>query len=252
MNSLPPLSHTHFDFSGLSGRDKYKLIIGTVIPRPIALVTTIDENGVVNAAPFSFFNALSGDPAIVAIGVENKADMSFKDTGHNIRMTEQFTVNIVDQAMIDAMNTCAVPFPPDVDEVDVAGLTQVPGVHVNCPRILEAPAALECKRYITLEIGKSREIILGEVLGVFIRNDCVNPLNKHVDQKRMDAVGRLGGHDYSTIRDQFTLPTMSVAEWESRNSNLDDSKEPGKPAGEQKQQDDPLSKQQTGGKRPKA
>lgn len=233
MNSLSPASHTHFDFSELSGRDKYKLITGTVIPRPIALVTTVDENGVVNAAPFSFFNALSGDPAIVAIGVENKADMSFKDTGHNVRMTEQFTVNIVDQAMIDAMNICAVPFPSDVDELDLAGLTQVPGVHVNCPRILEAPAALECKRYITLEIGKSREIILGEVVGVFIRKDCVNPLNKHVDQKRMDAVGRLGGHDYSTIRDQFTLATMSVADWEKNTKNLDDSAEPENPAGEQ-------------------
>ena len=179
MNFETPVGHTHFDFSGLSGRDKYKLITGTVIPRPIALVTTVDENGVVNAAPFSFFNALSGDPAIVAIGVENNADMSFKDTGHNVRMTEQFTVNIVDQAMINAMNICAVPFPSEVDELDIAGLTQVPGVHVNCPRILEAPAALECKRYITLEIGKSREIILGEVVGVFIRKDCVNPLNKH-------------------------------------------------------------------------
>lgn len=218
MNFVPPVSHTHFDFSGLSGRDKYKLIIGTVIPRPIALITTVDENGVVNAAPFSFFNALSGDPAIVAIGVENKPDMKFKDTGHNIRMTEQFTVNIVDQAMIDAMNICAVPFSADVDELDISGLTAVAGVHVNCPRILEAPAALECKRYINLEVGKSREIVLGEVMGVFIRKDCVNPINKHVDQKRMDAVGRLGGHDYSTIRDQFTLPTMSVAEWETKNS----------------------------------
>jgi len=218
MNIKQPATHTHFDFSGLSGREKYKLITGTVIPRPIALITSVDENGVVNAAPFSFFNALSGDPAIVAIGVENKPDMTFKDTGHNIRMTEQFTVNIVDQAMVDAMNICAVPFPADVDELDIAGLTAVPGVHVGCPRILQAPAALECKRYINLEVGKSREIILGEVVGVFIRQDCVNPQNKHVDQKRMDAVGRLGGHDYSTIRDQFTLPTMSVAEWEAKDS----------------------------------
>jgi flavin reductase (DIM6/NTAB) family NADH-FMN oxidoreductase RutF len=89
-------SHVHFDFSKLSARDRYKLLIGTVIPRPIAFVTTVDERGVVNAAPFSFFNCLSSDPAIVAIGVENHPDLRHKDTGHNVRVTEEFTVNIVD------------------------------------------------------------------------------------------------------------------------------------------------------------
>ena len=93
-------SHVHFDFSKLSARDRYKLLIGTVIPRPIAFVTTVDEHGVVNAAPFSFFNCLSADPAIVAIGVENHADMRHKDTGHNVRVTEEFTVNIVDDALV--------------------------------------------------------------------------------------------------------------------------------------------------------
>jgi flavin reductase (DIM6/NTAB) family NADH-FMN oxidoreductase RutF len=207
-------AHSHFDFSTLSPRDRYKLLIGTVIPRPIAFVTTIDENGVPNAAPFSFFNCLSADPAIVAIGVENHADMRFKDTGHNIRMTEELTVNIVDDAMIDAMNVCATPFAPNVDELAMASLTAVEGTHVKCPRIAEAPASLECRRYMTLEVGKSREIVLGLVLGCFVREGIADPLTKHVDQRKMDAIGRLGGHGYSRIRDQFDLPTMSVAEWE--------------------------------------
>jgi flavin reductase (DIM6/NTAB) family NADH-FMN oxidoreductase RutF len=207
------VDHVHFDFSKLSGREKYKLIIGTVIPRPIALVTTVDENGLVNAAPFSFFNALSGDPAIVAIGVENKPNVDFKDTGRNIRLTEQFTVNIVDEAMVDAMNTCAVAFPPEINELEMAGLTAVPGVHVGCPRILQSPAALECKRYLTLSVGKSREIILGEVLAAFIRSDSVDPVSMHVDQIRMQAVGRMGGHDYASTKHQFTLPTPSLEDW---------------------------------------
>ena len=211
--------HTHFDFAKLSGSDKYKLIIGTVIPRPIALVTTVDENGVVNAAPFSFFNALSGDPAIVAIGVENKANVDFKDTGRNIRVTEQFTVNIVDDAMVEAMNICAVPFSPDVDELKMAGLTAVPGTHVGCPRILQSPVALECKRYLTLAVGKSREIILGEVLAAFIRSDSVDPVSKHVDQVRMQAVGRMGGNDYASTKDQFTLPTLSLEDWMTKMKN---------------------------------
>jgi flavin reductase (DIM6/NTAB) family NADH-FMN oxidoreductase RutF len=209
--------HSHFDFAKLSGRDKYKLIIGTVIPRPIALVTTVDANGIVNAAPFSFLNALSGDPAIVAIGVENKANVDFKDTGRNIRHTEQFTVNIVDDAMVEAMNICAVPFSPDVDELRTAGLTAVAGTHVGCPRILQSPAALEGKRYLTLAVGKSREIILGEVLSAFIRSDSVDPVSKHVDQVRIQAVGRMGGHDYASTKEQFTLPTLSLEVWMKKN-----------------------------------
>lgn len=208
--------HAHFDFAALGERDRYKLLIGTVIPRPIAFVTSVDEHGVVNAAPYSFFNCLSADPAIVAIGVENKKDMSFKDTGHNVRMTEQFTVNIVDDAMLEAMNICAIPFPPDVDELAVSGLTAVAGTHVRCPRILEAPASLECRRYMTLEVGRSREIILGEVLGVFVRDGLVDPVTKHVDQHGIDAVGRLGGHGYSRIREQFDLNTISLQGWEDR------------------------------------
>lgn len=207
-------THHHFDFTALSARDRYKLLIGTVIPRPIAFVTTVDEKGRVNAAPFSFFNVLSADPAIVAIGVENHADMRFKDTGHNIRMTEEFTVNIVDDAMVEAMNVCAVPFAPEIDELAMAGLTGIPGTHVGCPRIAEAPASLECRRYMTLEVGKSREIVLGLVLGCFVRAGAVNPVTKHVDQRGMDAIGRLGGHGYARIRDQFDLPTMSVEDWE--------------------------------------
>lgn len=206
--------HIHFDFATLSARDRYKLLIGTVIPRPIAFVTTVDDNGRANAAPFSFFNCLSADPPIVAIGVENHDDMSYKDTGRNIRHTEQFTVNIVDDAMVEAMNICAVPFEAAVDELAKAGLTAVAGTHVKCPRIREAPASLECRRYVTLEVGRSREIILGEVLGIFVREGLVDRSKKHVDQRGMDAIGRMGGHGYARTRDYFDLPTMSVAEWQ--------------------------------------
>jgi flavin reductase (DIM6/NTAB) family NADH-FMN oxidoreductase RutF len=212
----PRAQHAHFDFADLSARERYKLLIGTVIPRPIAFVTTVDEQGHVNAAPFSFFNCLSADPAIVAIGVENYDDMTYKDTARNIRHTEQFTVNIVDDAMMEAMNVCAVPFPAGVDELAMAGLTAVPGTHVKCPRVGEAPASLECRRYLTLEVGRSREIILGQVLAVFARDGLVDPKTKYVDQRGVDAIGRMGGHGYARTRDYFDLPTMSLSEWERR------------------------------------
>src|SRR6202035_4862899 len=108
----PPGERPHdvtFDFRELSARDRYKLMIGTVVPRPIALVTTVDAAGRINAAPFSFFNCLSADPPILALGVENHPDMSFKHTAHNIRLTEVFTVNIVSRAIAEAMHVCAVP-----------------------------------------------------------------------------------------------------------------------------------------------
>lgn len=212
-------THLHFDFARLSPRDRYKLLIGTVIPRPIAFVTTINEQGQPNAAPYSFFNCLSADPAIVALGVENKPDMRFKDTAYNVRVTEEFTVNIVDDSLLAAMNVCAVPFPPEVDELAKAGLTAVPGTHVKCPRIAQAPASLECRRFMTLSVGKSREIILGEVLGVFIREGAVDPETKYVDPVAMDAIGRMGGHGYARTRDVFDLPTMTVTQWEERAAN---------------------------------
>ena len=210
------MSHTHFDFGTLTARERYKLLIGTVIPRPIAFITTVSKDGRFNAAPFSFFNVLTHDPAIVAIGVENHADLSFKDTARNVRETEVFTVNMVDDALAQGMEICAIKFDPGVDELAEAGLTPVPGTHVASPRILEAPASLECRRYMTLEVGKAREIILGQVVGVFIRSDLVDAERLHVDQMGMDVIGRLGGHGYARTRDQFDIRTLSVEEWEGR------------------------------------
>jgi len=208
--------HVHFDFAELSERERYKLLIGTVIPRPIALVTSVGRDGRPNAGPFSFFNVLTHDPAIVAIGVENYADGRFKDTSRNIRDNEEFTVHICDDALVERMEICAIKFGPDVDELAEAGLETVPGTMVGSPRIVAAPAALECRRTMTLELGKAREIILGEVVGLFVREDAVDAGSLHIDQFKMDAVGRMGGHSYARTRDQFELKTLSVDEWEGR------------------------------------
>jgi flavin reductase (DIM6/NTAB) family NADH-FMN oxidoreductase RutF len=202
-----------FDFRALSARDKYKLLIGTVVPRPIALVTTIDTNGRINAAPFSFFNCLSADPPILALGVENHPDMRFKDTGLNIRLTEVFTVNIVSHAIAEAMHICSVSFPPEHDELKAAGLTAMPGKTVASPWIKEAPAAFECRRHVTLEIGKSRQIILGEILFAHYHSDVVDADRLHIDPAKLDAIARLGGNTCSTIRDRFEMTTPTLDEY---------------------------------------
>ncbi|AHG46195.1 flavin reductase [Rhizobium leguminosarum bv. trifolii CB782] len=199
-----------FDFKKLGERERYKLMIGTIIPRPIALVTTVDEHGRINAAPFSFFNCLSADPPILAIGVENNADMSFKDTGHNIRMTEVFTVNIVSFAIAEAMHVCGSKYPRGVDELKEAGLTAVPGEKVASPFIAEAPAAFECRRHVTLELGRSRQIILGEIVYAHYRDGVVDPERLHVDPAAVDAIARLGGDTCATIRDRFEMLTPKL------------------------------------------
>jgi flavin reductase (DIM6/NTAB) family NADH-FMN oxidoreductase RutF len=206
--------HVHFDFADLTERQRYKLLIGTVIPRPIAFVTTLGRDGRANAGPFSFFNVLTHDPAIVAIGVENYPDMRFKDTSRNIRETDEFTVHICDDALVQQMEICAIKFSPDVDELALAGLETAPGTMVRSPRIVSAPAALECRRKMILELGKAREIILGEVVGLFVREDAVDRDTLHIDQHKMDAIGRLGGHSYARTRDQFDIKTLSVDEWD--------------------------------------
>lgn len=204
-----------FDFAMLTGRERYKLLIGAVVPRPIALVTTIDGEGRVNAAPFSFFNCLSADPAILALGVEFRPTGPQKDTGRNVRDTQCFTVNIVSDTLLESMNICAAPFESGIDELAEAGLAAAPGVKVACPWIAEAPAAFECRHHTTLGIGKTREIILGEVLYAHFRPDVVDRMNHHVDPAALDAVGRMGGQGYASTRDYFDLPTMTVDGWRS-------------------------------------
>src|SRR6267143_1749033 len=214
MDALPDRpDDVTFDFRMLSARDRYKLMIGTVVPRPIALVTTVDPHGRINAAPFSFFNCLSADPPILALGVENHPDMSFKDTALNIRLTEVFTVNIVSHAIAEAMHICAVPFAPEHDELQAAGLTAMPGTLVASPWIKEAPASFECRRHLTLELGKSRQIILGEIVFAHYQSEIIDTQRMRIDPAKLDAIARLGGNICSTIRDRFEMLTPTLEEY---------------------------------------
>ena len=205
----------HFDLQVLEPRDCYKLLVSVVVPRPIALVTTLDNEGRVNAAPFSFFNLLGSDPPVVAL-----APGEGKDTARNIRERGEFVVNIVDEALAPAMNVCAVPFPPGVDELEAAGLTAVPSIAVGPPRVGESPVSLECREHTTLSIGRNR-ITLGTVLHLHIRDDLVDPEKMHVHADRLHAVGRMhGGGWYARTNDLFDLPRLSYQEWQAgRNTN---------------------------------
>lgn len=197
----------------------YKLLIGLIAPRPIALITSMDEQGRLNAAPFSAFNYLGTDPPIVAIGVANRVDQAFmpKDTARNIRRTGEFVVNIVTEDIAEKMNICAIDFPEGTNELDIAGFTTVPSQAVRPPRIEQSHAALECREHTTLEIGRSR-IILGRVVAIYVDDNYIDPAGPYIKAEELHAIGRMNGlGNYVRTRDAFVkIPRMSYAEWNKR------------------------------------
>jgi len=207
-----------FDFLDTSNENVYKLLVATIGPRPIAWVTTRDVDGSINTAPFSFFNAMSGNPPVVAFGIGGRGPGDVKDTGGNIRRTGQFVVNLVSYELAEQMNVTAIDFPKEVDELKEAGLTTAPSLHVKPPRIAEAPVAMECERLVIVDVGIDRAVVLGKVVAMYVRDDCV--LNKercYIDTPKLDLIGRMHGAGwYSRVTDRFELPRIAVADWPVR------------------------------------
>jgi flavin reductase (DIM6/NTAB) family NADH-FMN oxidoreductase RutF len=207
----------NFDMEKTSHRQVYNLLIGLVAPRPIAWVTSVDEEGRLNAAPFSSYNYLCTDPPIVGMGVTNKPGRERlpKDTAHNIRRTGEYVINVVTEDLLEKMNICATDFPAGVNELEMAGLTTTPSSIVKVPRIAEAHAALECREFTTMEIGRSR-IVLGQVVAMYVEDKFVDPAGPYIKAEELHAVGRMNGlGNYVRTRDAFvTVPRISFEEWE--------------------------------------
>jgi len=207
-----------FDFEKLSTQDRYKLLISTIVPRPIAWVVTQNLTGRLNAAPFSFFNAFGGDPPVVVIGIGGRAPGDIKDTGNNIRETGEFVVNLVSDATAEQMNITAIEFPPEVDEIAEAKLTTLPSVKVKPPRLAESPVALECERLMVIELNVDRALVVGRVLAIHVRDDCVlDPARCYIDTPRLGLIGRMhGGGWYARTTDRFDMPRIPVGDWQKR------------------------------------
>jgi len=203
--------------SELDGQQRYKLLSSLVVPRPISFVTTINDKGVVNAAPYSFFNVFSEDPPLVVIGIGRRSDGTLKDTALNIEANGEFVVNLVDEGIAHAMNVAATDFPPDQSEIDPAGLDLVASTLVAPPRIAQAPAALECKNHTTLLVATDRRLVVGEVLAVHTRDGLIDPANLRLDFEAYRPVGRLFANLYCRTRDTFELVRMSYADWLKQN-----------------------------------
>ena len=208
----------HFDLAKIAASDAYKLLVSTVVPRPIALATTVDGDGRVNAAPFSFFNAVSSVPPVVVLGISpgiNGGD-SYKDTERNIRDTGEFVVNLVDEALAERMNVCAVDFPSEVGELDPAALTPVASIELRAPRIAESPVSFECRRITGLSLGPCSVLEVGRVIHIHIRDDLVDPAKFYVATEKMRLIGRMHGRGwYARTSDLFLMDRLSREDWDA-------------------------------------
>lgn len=193
------------DIKDLDESQIYKLMISTIVPRPIAWVSTVSKDGIYNIAPFSFYMGISSSPPLIAISIGKKDDITKKDTWKNIEEVGDFVINIVDYDLVEKMNITALPFDEHIDEFKEAGLTAIKSDIVKSPRIAESPINIECKKFAIIEIA-DMGLIIGEILRYHIRDDLINEKG-YVDTSKLKIVGRLGSADYCLITKEniFTL-----------------------------------------------
>ena len=206
-----------FDPQVIDSAAMYKLLIGSVVPRPIAWVSSVDAEGVRNLAPFSYFMAITHDPPTIAFssgprgaeiggGVRGK-----KDTLHNVETTREFVVNVVDDALAEAMNVTSGDYAADVDEFEKAGLQAAPSVKVRAPRVAAAPVNMECRLAQIIPVGHlPHHLIVGEIVHMHVRDDVFDPATGRLDMHRLKPVGRLAGHLYTHVHEIFEMKRPAV------------------------------------------
>ncbi|MGA0614398.1 flavin reductase family protein [Paracoccus sp. KR1-242] len=206
-----------FDFMQMEPADRYRLLTNFVGPRPIALVTTRSPAGGNNGAPMSFFNVFSHDPAIVVLGIQPRQDGREKDTVANIRRSGEFTVNMVDMALSRTMLVCGLSVEPDTDELELAGEAVSPGAQVESGWLPASPCAMECRVERLIEYPR-RLLVLGEVVHMHVRPDCLDEQGRYVNPDVYHPIARLHADNYIVSDRQFVLkapPLESVTKGES-------------------------------------
>ncbi|MER2192943.1 MAG: flavin reductase family protein [Solibacillus sp.] len=191
----------------LSERDNYKFLIGSIIPRPIAFVTTKSAEGVVNAAPFSFFNIVSSNPPLISVSIQRPGGR-VKDTARNILATKEFVVHIVDTTNVEKVNETAAVLPPEESEIPRAGFTLIDSTNIQVPAVAEAKVRFECKLEQALELGGAGEhpgcdLLIGKVVAYHIDEELY--ADGRIDAEGLAAVSRLAGDDYAEIGRTFTI-----------------------------------------------
>ena len=198
---------SHLDLLSLPPETRYKLLTGIVVPRPIAWVTTVNETGLVNAAPYSFFNLFGEDPATIVLGLQHRSDGTHKDTTRNITRSGEFVVNLVNASLLDAMVQSASAYPSTVSEPEALGLAMAASVAVTPPRLAEAPAAIECRRVVSLGFAPGREILIGEAIALYGRDGLIDAENHYIDWQDDWPIARLYADRYAALQE---LPRRSI------------------------------------------
>jgi flavin reductase (DIM6/NTAB) family NADH-FMN oxidoreductase RutF len=207
-----------FDFKKLSATERYKLLVATVLPRPIAWISSKDVDGAVNLAPFSFFNVFGSDPATVGVGIGSKGPREPKDTRANIRATEQFVVNLVPFALVEEMQISSIAFPKGVEEPIEAKLELAPSERVSVPRVAQAPVAMECTFMQEIALG-GYSLVLGQIQFVHVHDEAViDPQRQYIDANKLDLIGRMEGRWYTRTRERFEMPNITLEDWVKRAS----------------------------------
>jgi flavin reductase (DIM6/NTAB) family NADH-FMN oxidoreductase RutF len=195
-----------YDANDLKPRDRYKLLISFVLPRPIAWVTTIGPTGVVNAAPFSFFNVFCDEPPLCMFAVNLRPDGRVKDTLVNIQRSGEFVVHLTDEPLARAMHDSSGDFPPDVGEPGYLGLKLAPSTRVAVPRLADAPWAMECKVWKTMNVKDNRHLIMGEGINFYIRDELWDTETMRVHMERYHPIGRMFADRYCRTDDRVVFP----------------------------------------------
>ncbi len=188
-------------------RDIYKVMVGAIVPRPIAFVSTISPDGIRNLAPFSFFTGISANPPVICFSpMIRGSDGSRKDTLNNIEATGEFVVNVVSEDFAEKMNACSGEYPPEVDEFELSGLTPAPSDLVRPPRVLESRIQMECRLIQVVHVSPKPlggSIVLGEVLRFHVDDAIV--ANFAIDPDKLRPIGRMGGPTYTRTSDRFAM-----------------------------------------------
>ena len=191
-------AYLEYDPMQIDRRAVYRLLVGSVVPRPIGWASTISADGATNLAPFSFFTVVCVVPPMVSLTIARNPDGSEKHTLKNIRATEEFCVNVVAGPVWKEMVDSANGFPEGECEFDKTGLTKIPSIRIKSPRVAEAPIHLECRLHQVIELGPHRHpLVIGEVVYFHVDEACMT--GKYIDMKKFDPIGRLSGFQYVTL-----------------------------------------------------
>jgi flavin reductase (DIM6/NTAB) family NADH-FMN oxidoreductase RutF len=204
-----------FDITAMPPGDRYELLLGTVVPRPIAIVTSISTEGAINGAPYSLFNVMGHDPALAMISVLAHPERRLKDTASNVLATKEFVINLVSESIAEAMNITCIDAPPSRNEIDLAGLGTAPSRVVKPPRIAESPVAYECRLLTTLSFGANQSILVGEIVHGYVADQFVIDAKRGlVDTPSLQLIGGMHGAKwYARLSDRFEMERPNWMAW---------------------------------------